>query len=71
MLARVGLRHQYFDVASNEFSGRIAEEPLGRGVDREDRAVPVDRNNGIDCGVDNRAIEGVGQTLVILALKDR
>ena len=42
MLARIGLRHQHFDVAPDQFLRGIAEEPFGRVVDRADCAVPVD-----------------------------
>ena len=56
MLARVGLRHQDLDVASDEFGGGITEEPFGRVVDRADRTIPVDHHNGIDRGIDDRAI---------------
>ena len=71
MLPRVGLRHQDLDVASDQCAGRIAEELLGRLVDRADRAVAVDDHNGIDGGVDDRAIEGVGKTPAIIVLPAR
>ena len=56
MLVRVGLRHQDLDVASDQLAGRIAEEPLGRLVDRADRAVAVDDHNGVGGGIDDRTI---------------
>jgi hypothetical protein len=67
MLACIGLRHQCVDIAPDELPGGIAEEPFGCGVDRADRAVPVDDHNGIDRGVDDCAIKGVCETPAILA----
>ena len=65
MLARVGLRHQHLDVASDKLFRGIAEQPLGRVVNRADRTVPVDDHDGVDRGVDDRAIKGVGETPAI------
>ena len=48
-----------------------AEELLSCLIDRADRAVPVDNDDSIDRGVDDRAIEGVGETAAIPALQAR
>jgi hypothetical protein len=71
MLACVGLRHQQFDVASDQLFRGIAEESLCRLIDRADRAIPVDNDDSIDRSIDDRAIEGVGKTPGILALQAR
>src|SRR6516162_526760 len=71
MLACVGLRHQQFDVASDQLFRHIAEEPLSRLIDRPDRAVPVDYDDSIDRGIDDRAVERVGETFATLVLQPR
>jgi hypothetical protein len=71
VLAGIGLRHQDLDVSSDEFGRGIAEEPLGRVVDRADCPVPVDNNDSIDRGVDDRTIQGIGEAPAILALQAR
>src|SRR5271167_617318 len=71
VLARVRFGHQNVDVASDQFCGAIPEEPLGRTVDRTDRAIPIDDYDGIDGRVDDRAIEGIGQAASVLALPAR
>jgi hypothetical protein len=71
VLAGIGLRHQDLDVSSDEFGRGIAEEPLGRVVDRADCPVPVDNNDSIDRGVDDRTIQGIGEAAAILALQAR
>ena len=49
--------------------GGIAEEPFGRVVDRADCTTPVDHHNGIDRGIDDGTIQGVGETPAILTLQ--
>jgi hypothetical protein len=49
----------------------MAEEPFGRAIDRADCTIPVDHHDGIDRGIDDRAIQGVGKTPAILALQAR
>ena len=56
---------------SDEFGGGIAEEPLGRVVDRADCTVRVDHHDSIDRGADDRAIQRVSETLATLALQTR
>jgi len=48
-----------------------AEEPLSRLIDRADRTVPVDNDDSIDRGIDDRAIQGVGKTPTMFALRAR
>jgi len=71
MLARIGLGHQHFDIASDQLLRGIAEKPLRRMVNRADRAVPIDDHDPVDRGVDNRAIEGVGEAVAVLAVGAR
>jgi hypothetical protein len=71
MLACVGLGHQQFDVASDQLFRHIAEEPLSRLIDRSDRTVPVDYDDSIDRGIDDRAVERVGETFATLVLQPR
>ncbi|MGC2201394.1 MAG: hypothetical protein WA633_14780 [Stellaceae bacterium] len=53
----------------DEFGGVVAEEPFGRIIDRADGAIPVDDDNCIDPGINDRAIQGVGQNPTVLALE--
>ena len=62
MFAGVGLGHQSLHVAPNELARGIAEQPLGRAVDRADRAPPIDHDDAIDGGINDRAIKRVGET---------
>ena len=71
MLARIGFGHQHFDIAPDQLLRGIAEDPLGRMVNRADRAVPVDDHDPVDRGVDDRAIEGVGEAVAVLAVEAR
>jgi hypothetical protein len=59
VLARIGFGHQYFDVPPNELVGDITEQPLGRVADRADRTGPVDDDNGVDRGSNDRAVKGI------------
>src|SRR5207248_641094 len=57
VLAGIGLGHQDLDVAPDELIGRIAEQPLGRAVDRADRAaIAVDDHDGVDRCINDREI---------------
>jgi hypothetical protein len=71
VLAGVGLGHQSLHVAPNELARGIAEQPLGRAINRADRAPPVDRDDAIDGGINDRAIERVGETWTICSPRGR
>ena len=53
VLLAVRQGHEHGDVATENFSRGIAENPLGGGVEGEHRALDVDRDDRIDRGVDD------------------
>jgi len=59
VLAGIGFRHQHPDVAPGEFRGAIAENPLGRRVDRADPAIAVDDDDRVERRPDDRAEQRV------------
>ena len=59
MLAGVRFRHQHPDVAPDELRGAIAEDPLGRRVDRPDPAVAVDDDDRVERRLDDGAEQRV------------
>lgn len=54
VLVGVGFRHQDRDVLPQQFVFRITEHSLGCRIDSQDRPIPVDRDDRIRCGVEDR-----------------
>ncbi len=55
VLLAVGGGHEEGHVLANHVGRRVAEGALGRRIERLDDAAPVDRDDGLDGGVENRA----------------
>ena len=59
MLVVVRRGHQQADVAADDFRLRVAEQPLGAGVEGFDVAAAVDHDDAVDRRVDDRQQPGV------------
>jgi len=68
VLFPVGRRHEQGDVLADQLLGRIAEHPLGGGVDQLDDAPLVDADDGIDRGFQESAQPGVAGRQRVLDL---
>ena len=54
----IRLWHEHADILADQFHGRVAEQPPGRQVRRLNCAGVVDRNNCINCGIQDSAGSG-------------
>jgi hypothetical protein len=54
VLLAIRRRHQHGDVLSDDIAFRVAEQPLGRGIERLDAAVRVDDDDRVNGRLDDR-----------------
>ena len=59
VLLAVGRGHQTGDVPSDHRGRVVAEHPLGGGIERQDNAVFIDRDQPVGRGLQDRAQEGL------------
>ena len=73
VLLAVGAGHQDLDVLAQHFGGAIAEQPLGRWVERLDEPLGVDDDDAVHGGVEDRLEDGfhLARKLKWQALGDR
>src|SRR5688572_11324823 len=64
VLAGVGFGHQRGDVPPENLAGRIAEQALGRGIERFETAPAVDQDDRVNSGFDDGAAARLAASLI-------